>query len=422
MRENMRMRHELPAVCLYMMNKMMMAARHAATFFAVPGELVSIIPLDGGNVNDTFVACFRTSSAQTRVIVQRINQHVFRAPGVLIDNMFRVTTHVHDRLSRERPRHDRVWQLPRIIKTTEGKNLYIDSEGRVWRALSMIESATAFTIARTASHAEEMGRVLGMFHGLLSDFDGQTLADPLPGFHVTPAYLARFDATCKTPGARQRLAHEAAAQARAFIEDRRQFGTVLEDAKAEGLIKDRVIHGDPKVSNFMIDDMTGQGIGIIDLDTVKSGLIHYDLGDALRSLCNTAGEETKDMESVTFDTHLCRAFLRGYLVDYIGFLTANERRYLYDAIRLLAFELGLRFFEDYLAGSPYFKVTSADQNLHRARVQFRLCEAVETARAEIGAVIREEILCAEKGRMGNCNGQQHAAPLSGGRCRRRESI
>ncbi len=352
---------------------------------------MAVIPLSGGNVNDTFVAHYRTCFAQTRVIVQRVNHRVFSEPLALIENMHRVTTHVHGHLGRERSRHDRVWQLPRIIETDDGRHMHVDSQGRYWRALSMIESATAYTAAQGRAHAGEMGRMLGLFHCLLCDFDAETLTDPLPGFHVTPGYVARYDATSRSASARERLGRQAAAEARAFIEERRAFSSVLEDARAAGLIGDRIIHGDPKVSNFMIDDMTAQGIGIIDLDTVKPGLVHYDLGDALRSMCNPAGEETTDLDEVAFDTDLCRAFLRGYLVDAHTFLTANERRYLYDAIRLLAFELGLRFFEDYLAGNQYFKVASPDHNLHRARVQFRLCEAIETSRAGIEAAIDEEL-------------------------------
>ena len=394
-------RHELPPVCPDMKDEMTIAARHAAACFDVSGEVVAIVPLDSGNVNDTFVAHFRTSSSQTRVIVQHVNRRVFRDPDVLIDNMHKVTTHIHGRLGRERPSHDRVWQLPRVIATRDGHQIHVDREGRAWRVLSMIESATAFTIAQSEEHTEEIGRLLGVFHSLLSDFDSQALSDPLPGFHITPMYLARYDRTCKTPSARSLLTGGAAAQAQAFVEDRRRFVSVLEDAKAEGLIADRIIHGDPKVSNFMIDDMTGQGIGIIDLDTVKPGLVHYDLGDALRSLCNPAGEETSDLRGVTFDTNLCRAFLRGYLVDTIGFLTVNERRYLYDAIRMLAFELGLRFFEDYLAGNQYFKASSRNHNLDRAMVQFRLCAAIENAKPAIEAVIQDEILRAEKRTMDN---------------------
>jgi Ser/Thr protein kinase RdoA (MazF antagonist) len=374
---------------------MIEAAQHAAARFDVTGEPVATIPVGGGNVNDTFVVHFRTSSAETRVILQCVNHRVFKDPEALLTNMHQVTTHIHARLARERAAHDRIWQLPRIIPTVDGRRLYKDERGRYWRALSMIESATAHETVLDEIHAGEVGRILGQFHRLLADFDAAVLTDPLPGFHITPGYLSRYDRTRQCKTAQARLGAPEAIRAQAFVDARREFCTVLEDARAEGVLRDRVIHGDPKVANFMIDNFTGKGTGIIDLDTVKPGLIHYDVGDALRSLCNPAGEETRALSQVRFDTDLCRAFFRGYLVDAIGFLTPNDRRYLYEAIRLLALELGLRFFEDYLAGNVYFKAFSAEHNLHRALVQFTLCERIESARAEINDIIREELLHAE---------------------------
>lgn len=362
----------------------------AAAHFDVPGTLVAVIPINSGNVNDTSVAHFRTSSAETRVVLQRINHRVFADPAKIVENMLCVTGHIHARLDRECATHDRVWQLPRVIRTLEGGYVHKDSTGNCWRALSMIESATAYEIAKNPVHAEEMGRILGQFHRLLSDFDGDRLSDPLPGFHITPSYLARYDRTLTTDAAQQRLQCPAAQYLHEAIEQRRDFGTVLEDAKAKGVLQTRVIHGDPKVSNFMIDDITGKGTSMIDLDTVKPGLIHYDVGDALRSLCNPVGEETRDLDSVTFDLDLCRAFIRGYLVDARDFLSTNDRQYLYDAVRLLTFELSIRFFEDYLAGNVYFKANAADHNLHRASVQLTLCERIEAAKTGIKQILQEE--------------------------------
>ena len=63
----------------------------------------------------------------------------------------------------------------------------------------------------------------------------------------------------------------------------------------------------------MIDETSGKAVGLIDLDTVKPGLIHYDIGDCIRSCCNAAGEETTDLESVGFDLNLCEAMLEGYI-------------------------------------------------------------------------------------------------------------
>ena len=61
--------------------------------------------------------------------------------------------------------------------------------------------------------------------------------------------------------------------------------------------------------------------------------------------------------------------------------------YLYDSIRLITFELGLRFFADFIAGDQYFKVRYEGQNLNRARVQFKLCESIERNESALRALL-----------------------------------
>jgi Ser/Thr protein kinase RdoA (MazF antagonist) len=164
---------------------------------------------------------------------------------------------------------------------------------------------------------------------------------------------------------------------------------VLETAKAQGKLRPRTIHGDPKVNNIMMDTNTGQAISIVDLDTVKPGLVHYDIGDCLRSGCNFMGEETEQWEKVHFYPDLCKAILQGYLSIAREFLTENDFAYIYDSIRLIAFELGLRFFTDYLEGNVYFKVRHLEHNLARALVQFKLAESIELQETVIRNIIRE---------------------------------
>lgn len=173
-----------------------------------------------------------------------------------------------------------------------------------------------------------------------------------------------------------------------FIEERRGFAATLQKALDSGELKLRMMHGDPKVNNIMIDDFTGKGTAMIDLDTVSPGLIHYDFGDALRSICNHAGEDEQNLSNVVFDLDLCAAFCKGYMAHARNFLTAADRSYLYDSIRLITFELGLRFFQDYLAGSVYFKIRQPEQNLNRARVQFRLCESIEARERPIRDLLK----------------------------------
>ena len=133
----------------------------------------------------------------------------------------------------------------------------------------------------------------------------------------------------------------------------------------------------------MLDTATGRAVGLVDLDTVKPGLVHYDIGDCLRSGGNPLGEETEDWEMVRFEPELGRAMLHGYLSRARDFLTETDYAYLYDAIRLIAFELGLRFFTDYLAGNVYFKARHPEHNLARALVQFKLTESIESQETAI---------------------------------------
>ncbi len=355
-----------------------MKAALMAQKFDVPGRLVTVVPHGAGNVNDTYLVIQRTTFSEERFILQKINKHVFPRPDYIMENMRVVTDHVHRRLEEEAGQADRIWQLPKVILTKDGKDFATDGDDECWRAISLIASAHSFEQVQSPEHAYEAGYVLGNFQRLISDIPVERLHDTLEGFHITPGYLEALDRTLETKEGRLRLNSSVEAEwCYRFINERRQWCRVLEDAKAAGELPLRPIHGDPKIANIMIDDATGKGTCIVDLDTVKPGLIHYDFGDCLRSACNPAGEEAQDLSRVYFDTDLCRNIVQGYMVFARTFLTEAERHYLYDAIRLIAFELGLRFFADFIAGDVYFKVRYDLQNLNRARVQFRLTESIE---------------------------------------------
>jgi hypothetical protein len=124
------------------------------------------------------------------------------------------------------------------------------------------------------------------------------------------------------------------------------------------------------------------------LDTVSAGLLHYDLGDCLRSFCNTSGERARSPEDVVFDLSLCRSLLSGYR-DSGASMTDLERDHVYTGVRLLTLELGIRFLTDYLEGDRYFKVKGPDDNLQRAFVQFRLLESIERQQDGIEAIVSE---------------------------------
>ena len=356
-----------------------MLAATMAQRFDVAGRLVSVEPTGQGNVNDTYLAIFRTHFSEQRFVLQKINKRVFPRPLLIMQNMRVVTEHVLQRLELEADQADRIWQLPRIITTKSGEDYSLDEQGDYWRAISLIASARSYDAIQNLEHAHEAGFVLGQFQRLISDIPPERLHDTLVGFHITPGYLQKLDDALATPEGTARLNSQAEAlRCQRFVQDRREWCAVLENAKARGELKLRPMHGDPKISNIMIDEATGKGTCIVDLDTVKPGLIHYDFGDCLRSACNPAGEEELDLQKVYFDTDLCQVIVKGYMSFAKDFITERDRFYFFDSIRLITFELGLRFFADFLAGDKYFKVRHDGQNLNRARVQFRLCESIET--------------------------------------------
>lgn len=353
--------------------------------FAHTGQVNTVSKFGSGNINDTFLVAL-SGGEQSHFVLQRIDTHVFDRPALIMQNMRIVTQHVCNRLEHEPIDLERRWAIPRVLLTADLSDHWIEPDGTYWRAIEYIGGAVTLDIIEDIAHGREVGYALGRFHSLISDLDPELLADTLVGFHITPQYLQHYhQIRSRYTGALTDRVNYCLS----FIEARQQWAQVLEDAKTEGKLSLRPIHGDPKVNNILICNTTQQAIGAIDLDTVKPGLVHYDIGDCLRSGCNSLGEETLEWERVQFDPQMCRAILAGYLTQASGFLTEDDYAYIFDAIRLLAFELGLRFFTDYLAGNVYFKVKHPQHNLDRALVQFKLTESIEAQENEIREIIEE---------------------------------
>jgi Ser/Thr protein kinase RdoA (MazF antagonist) len=352
-----------------------------ASQFSGSGTVTSVSSFGSGNINDTFLVTVAGGQFQ-RFVLQRINTQVFQQPHLVMQNMRVFSEHVQSNTGLHPTRR---WEVPQVLCARDGSDSYIEDE-LFWRSISFIEGSQTFDTVQSLEHAQEAGFGLGLFHRSVADLSTAKMADTLPGFHITPNYLQEFllaqetKIIPKSPEVTLCLK---------FITDRQEWATVLEDAKASGELPLRTIHGDPKINNFLIDNTTNHCISLIDLDTVKPGLVHYDIGDCLRSGCNPLGEETADWQAVHFEPELGQAMLQGYLASANAFLTDRDYDYIYDGMRLIAFELGLRFFTDYLNGSIYFKTQYPEHNLLRALVQFRLAESIESQESTINKIIRD---------------------------------
>ncbi len=343
--------------------------------FLVRGSVVSVDRLGGGLINDTFQV-ETDDHALPRFILQRINRKVFARPQQIMENLAILQAHIG---AGAIPAVD--LQIPAII--TAGNALYFqDGNGDFWRALTFIDNSCTLQGPPDIAVAEQVGFALGRFHRLFSSLDSASLQDTLPGFHCTPEYLEHYRRVLEQTDLDLRSGDVVFCVE--SIADNGVDAAVLEDAREQGMLPLRVIHGDPKLDNFLFAKDCGKAISLIDLDTVKPGLLHYDIGDCLRSCCQRGAP-------VVFDLSLCRAMLKSYLSEVDSFFTGQDYRFLFPAIRLIPFELGLRFFTDYLQGNRYFKVTRPRQNLQRARAQFQLLQSIveqERAIREMIAALR----------------------------------
>ena len=337
--------------------------------FASDQKILQIKALGNGLINDTYWV-------QTQVndfVLQRINPHVFPHPEKILDNLLQLQDHLKNK--QDSAIH---LKLPEILLTVDQQHSFRDCENNLWRALEFISPSESRETLSNLTEAAQIGKALGHFHSLFSDLDTRYLFDTLPGFHVTPGYFQAYLEASATGLAV--VKDDNFRHCQDYIQQQQTRINSLESASQQGLLKTRVIHGDPKLNNFLFACDSDVIISLIDLDTVKPGLIHYDIGDCLRSCCHIPDRNH-------FDLQLAEIILQHYILEAGKMMNQADYDYLYDAIWLIPFELGLRFFTDYLQGNPYFKIRYPTENLLRAHNQFALCQDIERQKHSIQAIL-----------------------------------
>lgn len=352
--------------------------------FAIDLPVDAVAPLGRGLINDTY----RLEAGGRRYVLQRINGRVFPEPERIMANLARLARHP------DRPESLGL-RVPALIQARDGASFVRDPAGAVWRLMEFIPDACNLSRLQNVHQAREVGRVLGRFHGWAASLPLDDFRVTLPGFHDTPGYLGRlralFDTRATVHDGPDRITPEIAALL-SFTEARLDLAEALDRAVQSGRIAPRLTHGDPKLDNILFDLDERRALALIDLDTVQPGLIQHDLGDCLRSCCNALGEGETDPTRVRFDLAFAEAILTGYAEATRGWLSEDDIDCLFDGIRVMPFELGLRFLTDHLQGDRYFKVDRPGRNLIKARIQFALVADIERLEAEISDVITKAFL------------------------------
>jgi Ser/Thr protein kinase RdoA (MazF antagonist) len=356
-----------------------------AAAFDVAGTYVSGAPYGSGHINDTYAITLTLPDGPRRYILQRINHDVFKNPVQVVENIERVTQHLRGKL-KAAGADDTDRRTLTLIPTRDGSFYHVDADGNHWRMYIFIEGARTYDELETTNQAYEAAKAFGTFMKQLADLPGDPLVETIPGFHDT---RARFDAMQAAINADICDRATSVANEIAFANEREDMVDTLLELQRAGTIPLVTTHNDTKLNNVMLDDTSGEGICVIDLDTVMPGLSLYDFGDMVRTAMRPCPEDETDLSKVVGRIDMFEAITQGYLAAAGDALSAAEIEHLAFSARLITFEIGIRFLTDYLEGDTYFKTRREGHNRDRTRVQFGMVASMEQQSDAMEQIVRQ---------------------------------
>ncbi len=337
------------------------------------GTLIEKKPFGNGHINDTFKLTFDLGNGETKpYILQKVNDDIFNNLTQLMENINGVTSHLRKKIIENGGDPER--ETLNVVPTKDGKLFYTDSNGVFWRSYTFIEDATCYETVEEPELFYQSAIAFGNFQKLLSDYPAETLHETIVDFHHTPK---RFEAFVKAVEADAMDRVKDVKEDIDFILKRRDDMAVLVDMLGKGQLPLRVTHNDTKLNNVMIDDATGKGLCVIDLDTVMPGLSANDFGDSIRFGASTALEDEPDLSKVRIDLELFDIYTKGFIEATDGKLTDSEIDMLPFGAKIITLEQAMRFLMDHIQGDTYFKIHRENHNLDRARTQIKLVADME---------------------------------------------
>lgn len=347
------------------------AAEKVIGNFLIDGELEKIKVNTQGHINSTFVSTFIKDGVRTKYTHQKINRNVFKNPKEVMENIVAVTKHIEEKVS-SFPDKDR--RVLKVIFTKDNLPYYIDEDGEYWRTYIFIENVNTYDKIPSVNAAKNLGKGIGNFQRQLSDFDGSRLNITIPHFHDMNLRYRQLDDAVKAD------VKGRCAQVKAeldFLYANKERGCRIWDDFEKGILPNRVTHNDTKMNNVLFDPVSDEAVCVIDLDTIMPGTILFDTGDMIRTACNTAEEDEKDLSKVSFDAEMYKSLIGGYMESADSFLTKEEREGIKESGRVITQIMAVRFLADYIAGDVYYHTAYDDHNLVRCRTQLSLMKSMD---------------------------------------------
>jgi hypothetical protein len=335
--------------------------------FGLNNDKCKVQALGQGHIHDTYFVD-QCGENHPPLILQRINNFVFKDVGLLMQNMELVTAHIafKNRKLKKDPARNGIL----LLEAEEGKSYIGNDEIGYWRMFWFIEGQKSFDVAENPEIAFEGGRVIAEFQSMLSDLDPEKVGDTIPRFHDLRGRMDQFNDSLKIASTERQ---DKAAELIEFSKNNAESNLELFDISEKGDVPVRLTHCDTKFNNILYGP-DGKATCMIDLDTVMKGYSWFDFGDALRTCASIAPEDEEDVKKIGFRVEIFEGFARGYIAGAVGFLTKDEMSILHRAPIYFAYMQGLRFLTDYLNNDVYYKTEFPEHNFQRARAQFTLME------------------------------------------------
>ena len=350
--------------------------------FTAEGSFDNAGTFGSGHINDTYLVQ-TAENDKPDYILRRINQYVFRNVPGLLENTASITDHIRRRKEKYNLNESGLKYIIKLIPAHSGEYYVLDDNNDYWCLMYYIPDSKSMDVVETTDQAFEGGKAFGNFIRYLSDFPVNDLYITIPHFHDLEKRLQWFRESIKeAPEKKLNQVREMIS----FLEDRAEKMSTISLAGNKGLLPRRVTHNDTKFNNVLLDE-SDQAICIIDLDTVMPGYVHYDFGDALRTIANTGEEDDQDLNNVSFNLDYFKAFTRGYLNRTIDVLTEKEKKLLPLAPFMMTYEQTIRFLTDFLQGDLYYKTEYPGHNLQRTKAQLTLYKSMENTENDIRSYI-----------------------------------
>lgn len=342
--------------------------KEIAKNFQLEGNITEVIPLGEGFINDTFI--IKTGEGTPNYILQRKNKRIFSPIPAMMANIQKVCLHIKEKV--KLAGGDPMREAMTVTPANDGKLYFLDNEDEYWAVCQFIDNTISYDAAETPELAYAGGKGIGKFQSLVSDLT-DPLTDILPGFHNIRFRFNQWDEVlAKDPvGRKAEIAEEIS-----WIESRREEMLNFWKLVENGTIPTRISHNDTKINNILFDKR-GEVLCVIDLDTVLNSTVLNDFGDAMRFYTNTGLEDDENLDNVSMDIEIFKAFTKGYIEEAKSFLTETEIKYLAFSAKYITYEQVLRFLMDYIDGDNYYKIKSPNHNLIRTKAQYKLLTSME---------------------------------------------